>query len=360
MSPTPLEHRIKALIRLTGPMSLTDYMALALGDPEHGYYMAREPFGAAGDFVTAPEVSQMFGELIGLWAVDSWTRMGRPTPFRLVELGPGRGTLMADALRAARLAPDFIAAARLHLVETSARLKHRQAQTLAAGPLKPVWHQRVEDVPPGPTITIANEFFDALPIRQYQRAQGIWRERVVGLDADGGLTFGIGAQVLQAEDLPASALRAQDGAILEVGAVAFAVMHQIAARIAGQGGVLLAIDYGSAETATGDSFQAVRAHKPVDPLARPGEADLTAHVDFAALGRAARQVGAAVHGPMEQGEFLLRLGIAERAGRLGADKDQAVRDRLVAEVDRLVSPNEMGSLFKVLAVSDRTRTPLPW
>jgi SAM-dependent MidA family methyltransferase len=360
MGRTPLEHRIKALIRLGGPLSIADYMALVLGDPEHGYYMAREVFGAGGDFVTAPEVSQMFGELIGLWAVETWMRIGRPEPFRLVELGPGRGTLLADALRAARVRPDFLHAARLHLVETSPRLRARQRQALSPGPLAPHWHDRVEEVADGPAIVIANEFFDALPIRQYVRAGGLWRERVVRLDAAGELAFGLGAGVLSGAGLPEALRGAPEGAVVEIGAVADAIVEAIAERILRAGGALLAIDYGRAASGLGDSFQAVRAHAPVDPLARPGEADLTAHVDFEALARAARRAGARVHGPLTQGEFLLGLGLTERAGRLGADKDAATRARLVGEVTRLAHPDEMGSLFKVLAVTRPGLVPPPW
>jgi SAM-dependent MidA family methyltransferase len=360
MSPTPLEHRIKALIRLGGPMGLAEYMALALGDPEHGYYMAREPFGAAGDFITAPDVSQMFGELIGLWAVDTWMRLGRPAPFRLVELGPGRGTLMADALRAARVMPAFGEALRLHLVETSPRLRARQRQALAPMGVAPHWHDRVEEVPDGVAVVVANEFFDALPIRQYQKAQGLWRERVVGLDAADRLVLGLGAGLMTPEEIPPRLRRAPDGVVIEVGAVAAGIMAGLARRIAVDGGALLAIDYGYAETALGDSFQAVRAHAPVDPLARPGEADLTAHVDFEALARVAAAAGARVYGPIGQGDFLLRLGIEERAGRLGADKDEATRARLVGEVARLVAPAEMGTLFKALVVATPGLVPAPF
>lgn len=360
MSPTPLEHRIKALIRLDGPLRIADYMAIVLGDPEHGYYMAREVIGASGDFVTAPEVSQMFGELVGLWAVDTWMRIGRPDPFLLVELGPGRGTLMADALRAARIRTDFLSAARLHLVETSPRLRARQKETLRAAPIAPEWLDRVEDLPEGPAIVVANEFFDALPIAQYVRTGGEWRERVVGLSDAGDLAFGLGLAVLPPPAVPPAARSAPEGSILEIGAAADAVMETVAARLVRSGGALLAIDYGTTRTAVGDSVQAVRAHAPVDPLARPGEADLTAHVDFEALGRAARRVGAAVHAPLEQGDFLLKLGLAERAGRLGADKDLATRERITGEVARLVAPEEMGTLFKVMAVTAPGVVPAPW
>jgi SAM-dependent MidA family methyltransferase len=356
----PLEHRIKALIRLAGPMTVADYMALCLGDPEHGYYMAHDPFGASGDFVTAPEVSQMFGELIGVWAVDTWDRLGRPEPFHLVELGPGRGTLMADALRAARLVPAFLAAARLALVETSPRLRERQARTLAGAPLVPHWHDAVATLPPGPAIVLANEFFDALPIRQYVKTGGIWRERVVGLDGDDHLVFGVGPGVLADADVPAEARSTADGAVLETGAIANAVMADLGRRIVATGGAVLAIDYGYARAVPGDSFQAVSRHAYVDPLADPGGADLTAHVNFAALARAAVAVGAHAHPLMDQGDFLIRLGLAERAGRLGADADAATRERLTGEATRLVHPDEMGALFKVLAVTRPGIVPAPW
>lgn len=351
MSPTPLEHRIRAMIRMNGPMSVHDYMGLCLGDPEHGYYMAREPFGAAGDFVTAPEVSQMFGELIGAFIVETWERLGRPAPFHLVEFGPGRGTLMADLLRVAARVPAFLAAARLGLVETSPRLRARQAATLAHAPLAPSWYGRAEEIPPGPLLAVANEFFDALPIRQFQYADGAWHQRMVGLDADGGLAFGLDPVGLTAAGLPPLAGPPEDGAIVEVAPIGEAIMAGLAERIARQRGVLLAIDYGYAGPAFGDTFQAIRSHTHVDPLGRPGEADLTAHVDFTTLARVAQRAGARTAGPIEQGDFLLRLGLAERAGRLGADKDAATRAEIVAQVTRLVAPEEMGSLFKVLGVA---------
>lgn len=351
MTPTPLEHRIKARIRLDGPMSVFDYMGVCLADPELGYYMAREPFGKGGDFVTAPEVSQMFGEVIGAFLVEAWERLGRPAPFHLVEFGPGRGTLMADVLRVAKRQPAFVAAARLGLVETSPRLRAKQAATLAGAPLAPIWYAAAEEIPPGPLLAVANEFFDALPIRQFQRDHGAWRERVVGLDTEGRLAFGLGPTALPESGLSQRLGAAAEGAIVEVAPVGVAIMTHLARRIAASGGLLLAVDYGYSGPAFGDTFQAVRSHTPVDVLDRPGEADLTAHVDFTALAVAAARAGAAVHGPVEQGDFLLALGLAERAGRLGADKDEATRADIVAQVERLAGPEEMGSLFKVLAVT---------
>ncbi|MDR3372265.1 MAG: class I SAM-dependent methyltransferase [Ancalomicrobiaceae bacterium] len=351
MGATPLEYRLKALIRLGGPLSIADYMAICLGDPEHGYYMARDPFGANGDFVTAPEVSQMFGELVGLWAADIWVQAGRPSPFSLVEIGPGRGTLMLDALRACRIVPGFMAAARVLMVETSPRLAAIQQDRLSRAGHNATWATSTTGIPDGPAIILANEFFDALPVRQFVRVQGIWRERVVGLDADDNLAFGIGPAVLPTTDVPAHLRSADNGSILELAPTAAAIAEQLALRIARSGLALLAIDYGYTETAVGDSFQAVRAHSPVDPLARPGEADLTALVNFEVLHRAATKAGAGVSGPIEQGDFLLNLGLAERAGRLGADKDRATREGIEADVHRLVAAEEMGSLFKAIAFS---------
>ena len=235
----------------------------------------------------------MFGELIGLWCVEVWRLMGAPASFHLVELGPGRGTLMSDALRAARIAPDFLAALDVHLVEISLPLRERQRAALEGRGFKVAWHASVSEIPPGPAIIIANEFFDALPVRHYLHRDGGWRERLVGLDEEGRLTFGLGAA-----HETAIAAQGEPDDILEVGVAALRLMTQLGVRIVTQGGALLAIDYGYSEPARGETLQAVRGHKFVDPLADPGEADLTAHVNFTALARAAKGAGAAVHGPV--------------------------------------------------------------
>jgi NADH dehydrogenase [ubiquinone] 1 alpha subcomplex assembly factor 7 len=348
---TPLGREIARLVAAEGPISVERYMALCLGHPVHGYYMTRDPFGASGDFVTAPEVSQMFGELVGLWCVDTWQRMGAPAPFRLVELGPGRGTLMADALRAARLVPAFLDAAQVHLVETSPMLRARQAATLETSGRQVAWHAAVEEVPDGPAIVVANEFFDALPLRQFVRTPRGWCERLVGLDAAGAPAFG-----LAAEPEPALRVPAPEGAVLEVAGTSARVMAALAARIAAQRGALLAIDYGHAGGGFGDTLQAVRRHAFVDVLADPGEADLTVHVDFAALARAAAGSDVLVHGPVTQGAFLAALGLAQRAAALargagpdGAAAVEAARRRLGEAGD-----GGMGDLFKVMAVTDGT------
>ena len=285
-------------------------------------------------FTTAPEISQAFGECLGLWAAVTWQQMGAPAPVWLVELGPGRGTLMADAWRAVgEMVPGFQAAARIALVESSASLRRRQGAALAGIAVQ--WFDRAEDVPPGPAIILANEFFDALPIRQFIRREGGWMERFV---ADG-------AFVEQAcdQELPA----APEGSVLERGEAGQALAAHLAARIAAQGGAALLLDYGPAETALGDSLQALRAHQAADPLGPPGSADLTAHVDFAALARAA--AGADVHGPIPQGLFLQRLGLMSRAAML-AQSAPPQAGMILSGAQRLVTSEGMGRLFKVLCL----------
>ncbi|MGX1096087.1 class I SAM-dependent methyltransferase [Amorphus sp. MBR-141] len=356
---TPLAARLAAEIAETGPITVADYMARCLGDPHDGYYTTRIPFGAAGDFVTAPEVSQIFGELIGAWLLAVWDAAGAPEPVRLVELGPGRGTLMADILRVAALRPAFLSAIRVDLVETSPALRAAQAERLAGAPCPLAWHDRVDSIPDGPMLVVANEFFDALPVRQFVRTREGWRERMVGLDADGSLAFGIGPGALPAAaaaGLPA----VPDGTIVEVQPASDAIMTTLAGRIARDGGALLAIDYGYAGPGTGDTLQAMRAHAFADVLAAPGAADLTAHVNFSALAAAAGRAGAAVHGPITQGAFLLGLGLVERAHRLAEGKDAAAFRSIEADVARLAGVDQMGALFKVLAVTPPGLLPPPF
>ncbi len=343
---TPLAAKLAERIRAAGPMTIADYMSACLSDPEHGYYMRGEPFGRAGDFVTAPEVSQMFGEMVGLWSVAVWEMMGEPERFVLAELGPGRGTLMADMLRTANVKPAFREAADVHLVEISPRLAEVQRATLSASRVAIHWHARFEDIPDGPIIVIANEFFDALPIRQFQWANGRWAERMVGLRDDGGLTLGL-APVTQRSpnvELP-------DGAVVEAAPAAGAVATTIGARIARNGGAALIVDYGSERPGYGDTLQAVRRHKYDDPLAAPGEADITAHVDFSGLAKAATDAGATTRPVMNQGEFLVRLGLVERAKVLGRGKDEHTCDMIASAMERLAGPRAMGELFKVLALA---------
>jgi NADH dehydrogenase [ubiquinone] 1 alpha subcomplex assembly factor 7 len=357
LSDKPLERKIKRLIEANGPMSIADYMAHCLSDPEHGYYTTRDPFGARGDFVTAPEISQMFGEIVGAWLIETWRLCGSPSPVQLVELGPGRGTLTADILRVAAKAPEFADAIRVHLIEISPALRARQRETFAACGHSIEWHTSFSDVPDGPLLLLANEFFDALPMRQYVRTEGGWRERVVGLDADGKLTFGVGAGTTSVDD--AVAQRATEGSVTETCSAADALMTEIARRIVDLGGAALIIDYGYDTPPIGDTLQAVRGHHFVDTLDAPGEADLTAHVDFGALARSAGGAGASVHGPMNQGDFLISLGLLERAGRLGKNADKSTREALRVAVERLAGAEQMGTLFKVIAIT-RTSVALPF
>ncbi len=350
-----LGEELRVMIAEDGPMSVERFMHLALQHPRHGYYTTRVPFGRAGDFVTAPDVSQMFGELVGLWAAQTWLDLGAPQGLSLVELGPGRGTMMADALRATRAVPGFLDGATLHLVETSSVLREEQARRLAASGVAPTWHQGIETLPEGPAILLANEFFDALPVRQYLRGAAGWHERQVGLGPDGCLMFGAAAEPL-ALDVPP----AQPGTLLEVGHAARAVAARLAGRIARDGGAFLALDYGHARTGFGETLQAMRAHAFVDPLAAPGEADLTAHVDFAALRGAAEGAGARAWGPVPQGAWLERLGIGARASALQARATPAQAEAIAAALARLTAPqSSMATLFKAFAVTQTGATPPP-
>ena len=350
---TPLGERLIRRIAATGPITLADYMADCLLDPAHGYYTTRDPLGAAGDFTTAPEISQMFGELVGLSLAQTWMDQGSPAPFVLAELGPGRGTLMADALRATRGVPGFHAALRLWLVETSPVLRARQAERLA-GAHPVAWAGAVAELPEAPLFLIANEFFDALPVRQFQRDGAQWRERQVGLSG-GGLTLGLAAPSAPPElehrldDTP-------EGGIVELRPAAAGIMAQLAERILPHGGAALVIDYGGWRS-RGDTVQAVRGHAPEDILANPGQADLTAHVDFEALAAAAPAL--ALHGPVPQGVFLERLGITPRAERLATGLTGDALNSHVAAHRRLTHPEEMGSLFQAAGFTPPGAAPPP-
>jgi NADH dehydrogenase [ubiquinone] 1 alpha subcomplex assembly factor 7 len=340
-------------IRVAGPLTVADYMAEALGHPQHGYYTRRDPFGLAGDFVTAPEISQMFGELLGAWCAAVWQSMGRPHPVRLVELGPGRGTLMADALRSTRKVEGFHDAVDLHLVETSPVLRERQAETLslAVPHIALAWDDLFEEVPPGPLLLVANELFDALPIHQFEHRGGRWHERVVALDPAGNsFLFGLrapGAVFALATPPPLP----RDGAVVEVCPAGISLAAAVGRRVVRDGGAALIIDYGHDGSAFGDSLQAVRRHGKHDILAEPGTADLAAHVDFGALGRAARDVGAAVFGPISQNLLLERLGIHHRAAALARHATPQQAEDIRAATERLLHLEQMGTLFKAIAIA---------
>ena len=344
VSGNAIAHELRRRIAAQGHVTVAAFMELALG----AYYADRDPLGARGDFTTAPEVSQMFGEMIGLWCVDLWSRMGKPAPFILAELGPGRGTLMADALRAARVAPDFLAAAELHLVEINAALV--AAQKAALQGFKPQWHKSFDSLPPGPMLLVANEFWDALPIHQFVMTKNGWKERVIALKDD-ALVFGEAPLGAERVLLRPEHGKATLGEIAEISPAGLRLVASLGRRFARSEGAALIIDYGPMQSGLGDSLQALKQHRYHDPLIDPGCADLTAHVDFAALAAVAREAGAASHGPKTQGAFLQELGIGLRTETLKAKSDAKACAEIDAALERLIGAEGMGSLFKVLALT---------
>ena len=350
---TALSDILVRRIAASGPMTVADFMAECLLHPDHGYYTTREPFGRSGDFTTAPEISQMFGELVGLCLAQAWLDQGAPRPFTLAELGPGRGTLMADALRATRGVPGLHAGLRLHLVEASPALRERQRTALQGYDV--TWCETVSGMPDdAPLFLIANEFFDALPIRQFVRDGDAWREPVIAL-RDGALTFGLSDRMAR-PDLAWRLADTAQGDLVELCPSAGPIMAQIAERIAGHGGAALIVDYGDWRS-RGDTLQALRGHAFDAPLAHPGEADLTAHVDFEALARAAQ--GVAHSGMTPQGVWLERLGITQRAQALARGLSDAALESHVSAHRRLTHPQEMGTLFKAIALYPRGRASPP-
>jgi SAM-dependent MidA family methyltransferase len=357
----PLEAEIRRLIARAGPMPVSQFMALCLCHPVHGYYSTHDPLGSDGDFTTSPEVSQMFGELLGLWAAAVWHQMGAPPQVRLIELGPGRGTMMLDMLRAAHVMPDFRKAAAVHLIETSPALLQRQRETLGKADVTIVWHDALADVPDGPAIILANEFFDALPLNQAVKLEDGWHERVIALDPKGNLVFAVGPEPFKffEQTLPPPARTAGVGSIYEWRGDGYTL--EVARRVVRGGGGALIIDYGHIESMVGDTFQALRARRKSDPLAAPGFSDVTAHVDFQALAQVAQGMGARVHGPIDQGTLLRRLGIEQRATNL---KKVAPPDKAAAvdlALARLTAGGKtgMGSMFKAIGLSAPQLTALP-
>jgi len=350
---SPLQSEIKKLTRKSGPMPVWRYMELCLTHPEFGYYVSRDPLGREGDFTTAPEVSQMFGELLGLWAASVWKAIGSPPLLRLIELGPGRGTMMADALRALRVVPPLYQSLSIHLVEINPVLRDKQ-KSLLSGARDIAWHDSIDDIPDGPAIIFANEYFDVLPIHQAVKRETGWHERTVEIDANGDLAFGSAAEPIPHFEvlLPPLVRSAPVGAVFEWRPDA--EIMKIATRVRDQDGAALIIDYGHVRSDAGDTFQAIARHSFADPLKNPGQADVTAHVDFQALARAVEDLGARVHGPVPQGDFLKRLGIETRAVTLMAKASHEVSEDISGALKRLVGGGRggMGSMFKVLAVSE--------
>jgi len=356
---SPLQPEIKKLIKTSGPMPVWRYMELCLTHPQHGYYVSRDPLGREGDFTTSPEVSQMFGELLGLWAASVWKAIDSPSVLRLIELGPGRGTMMADALRALRVLPPLYQSLSVHLVEINPVLREKQKAALS-GARSIEWHDNIDEVPEGPAVILANEYFDVLPIHQVVKRETGWHERTVEIDSNGKLGFGFAAEPTPRFEvlLPPLVRAAPVGAVFEWRPDA--EIMKIATRIRNQGGAALIIDYGHIRSDAGDTFQAIARHSFADPLKNPGQADVTAHVDFQALARAAEDIGARVHGPVPQGEFLQRLGIETRALGLMAKATHEVSEDISSALKRLIGGGRggMGSMFKVLAVSEPNLTSL--
>jgi NADH dehydrogenase [ubiquinone] 1 alpha subcomplex assembly factor 7 len=347
----PLEAEIRRRIAAAGPMPVNEYMTLCLADSEHGYYTTRDPFGVGGDFTTAPEVTQMFGEMIGLWMAAVWKQMGSPKDLRVIELGPGRGTMMKDALRAAKVMPGFRNAVVIHLVEISPALVAYQQRTLEPLSMPIYWHPALADVPAGPAIVLANEFFDALPINQAAKTGRGWHERLIEIDSAGYLAFTIAPDPIPQFDrlLPPAVRDAPDDSIFEWRSDN--VGFELGKRLARDGGAALVIDYGHTQSAAGETLQAVGKHAYAKPLSAPGSIDLTAHVDFQALGNAIEAMGTNGYGPTTQSQFLRRLGIVTRAASLKAKAADAVAAEIDAALTRLLSAGEagMGALFKAAA-----------
>jgi len=347
--PTPLEDRLALTIKAGGPISVGDFIEDALGHPQYGFYTAHEAIGAGGAFTTAPEISQVFGEIVGAWLVDGWSALGEPGRFALVELGPGRGVLMADILRVAARRPEFLKGAQVRLYERSARLRLEQSRRLK-DEADVDWLLKLEDAPATPMLVAANEFLDCLPIRQFQKTEAGWRERLVGLGEDGGLAFVL-ADAPAEDEVPAFAYDAKPGAIVETRLEADRLVEFFCKRFLDKPGRAIFIDYGHARSGLGDTLQAVRGHERVPPLSSPGLADVTSHVDFQQLARTAAAAGCAVYGPVTQGSFLARLGAVERTAALSERASREERTLLQSGLQRLVAPGEMGEVFKVLCIS---------
>ena len=344
---TPLKSRIIKHIQSSGSLPLAEYMHWCMADPKDGYYANQEAIGSKGDFITAPEISQMFGEMIGIWAVETWEGLGKPAPFNLVELGPGKGTLMQDLLRIGNAVPEFLDAVQVQMIETSEKLIEAQKTTLTDYDII-AWHKSIKDIPNQPTLIIANEFLDVLPVRQYIKTGNEWREHAINVDENEELIWTLGTGILDNESLPENADKEPEGSVFEISTIREAFIANTSELLKQNSGAALFIDYGHSKTDFGDTVQAMRAHGFADILEEPGMADLTAHVDFEALSNTAKHNGMTVKPIVPQGEFLLGKGLIERAGQLGREQSEEIQEQLTQQAERLALPDEMGNLFKVL------------
>ena len=347
----PLLSIIKRMIKSSGPLSIAQYMQLCHSHPEHGYYATNNPIGSAGDFITAPEISQMFGEMIALWAIGAWQALGKPTQIQIAELGPGRATLMADFLRAAKSVPEFAIAIKIKLIETSTKLATIQ-KTKLGDEIDIEWLETVEQLEPKPTLIIANEFLDAIPFRQFVKLQGQWLENCVGLDEHDDLAFVATHAGLANSILPVGYEDERAGSVFETAPAREAIASALSHHIATNRGAALFIDYGHEKSGFGDTFQAVKNHQSVSPLQNPGLCDLTSHVDFEAISKIAQQQHLKSLPVITQSDFLRNLGILQRAGALGASKDEKTQRQIEQDIERLISPDQMGTLFKVLCLTN--------
>lgn len=359
-----LKNRIIKSIQTEGPMNVAAYMATCLMDPMHGFYATRDPLGSEGDFITAPEISQMFGEMLGLWCIQTWRDLGSPARFNLIELGPGRGVMMLDILRAARLDKAFLRAAEIYLLEASPALQAVQGETLASSPSRIIWADKLEDIPQHPTILLGNEFLDCLPIRQFVGKGGKWHERLIAIspDDEDALVFALSPLPYEHKDISHFG-EATDGALAEFCPGYAQIINEIRTRLWLYPGRALFIDYGPKQFEKGDTLQAISKHNKVDPLAAPGEADITARVDFSHLLKLARQEGLAAHGPQPQSILLAELGIEKRAKMLARAQNQKAQpdaaDKIARQLARLTSQDEMGQLFKAVSIQSKTLLPPP-
>jgi len=348
-----LKVRLISQIEENGPMRVDQFMQSALTDPTEGYYTSRTPFGRSGDFITAPEVSQLFGEIIGIWTIDVWQKMGSPADFQLVETGPGRGTMMADVLRTIqKLAPTMLKAAKVALIEVSRTLRETQKQALSNFDVNIEWHDQFSDVGEQPIILLANEFLDALPIRQFLFQDDKWHERAIGIGNNETLEWGL----IPATIALASQFSPKTGDIFEICPAAHTFCALAAEKLRAQGGAALFIDYGHLKSDFGDTFQAVKDHQYVGTLEEPGQADLTAHVDFEPLTKIGENAGLTVK-TTTQGAFLLDMGLLQRAGQLGASLDSDQQKNIQNDVERLAAPDKMGNLFKAMTFAAKGTNP---